>query len=139
MTIYFNSEWDGGPWSEGTTALGTIRTGPLGLLSILESRCGTSGRRLSHALRIAGMGFWKRASPAEISVTRTTRRLERCCVSVAQHRHLRTRSVGTSVPSFVAFLPENRGPGDYPGCFTRMRYATILPTLVPVLIISAGN
>lgn len=55
MTINFNSEWDGGPWSDRTASLGEMRTGPLGLLSILESRCGTSGPRLSHALRIAGM------------------------------------------------------------------------------------
>ena len=55
MTIYFNTEWDGGPWSDGVATLGTIRTGPLGLLSILENRCGTSAKGTSHAVRVASM------------------------------------------------------------------------------------
>ncbi|MDA3951068.1 MAG: PD-(D/E)XK nuclease family protein [Spirochaeta sp.] len=54
MTIYFNTEWDGAPWSDQPAALGTLKTGPLGMLSVLESRCGTSGTHLPHAARVAG-------------------------------------------------------------------------------------
>lgn len=55
MTIYFNTERDGAPWSDRDSSLGELTTGPLGLLTVLEARCGTSGPRRSHASRIAGM------------------------------------------------------------------------------------
>ncbi|MBT3275354.1 MAG: hypothetical protein HN368_19520, partial [Spirochaetales bacterium] len=55
MIIYFNTGWDGGPWSDQSASLGIFRTGPLGLLAVLESCCGMSGPRLSHAARVAGM------------------------------------------------------------------------------------
>ncbi|MFW5694654.1 MAG: hypothetical protein ACOCYB_05770, partial [Alkalispirochaeta sp.] len=55
MTIYFNTEWDGGAWSDRPAAVGEITTGPLGVLSILETRCGTSGTHASHAARVAAM------------------------------------------------------------------------------------
>lgn len=55
MTIYFNTGWDGAPWSDQDFSLGELTTGPLGLLAVLESRCGTSGVSRSHAARVAGM------------------------------------------------------------------------------------
>ncbi|HKK48231.1 MAG TPA: PD-(D/E)XK nuclease family protein [Alkalispirochaeta sp.] len=55
MTIYFNTEWDGGAWSDRPAAFGKIKTGPLGMLSILETRCGTSGMHASPAARVAAM------------------------------------------------------------------------------------
>ena len=55
MTIYFNTERDNAPWSDRDSSLGKLTTGPLGLLTVLEARCGTSGTRRSHAARVAGM------------------------------------------------------------------------------------
>ena len=57
MVIHFNTEWDGGPWADPGqhASLGTLKTGPLGLLTVLESRCGTTGTRISHAARVAAM------------------------------------------------------------------------------------
>jgi ATP-dependent helicase/nuclease subunit B len=55
MTIYFNTEWDRAPWSDQSAALGVIQAGPQRLLTILETRCGTSGIRQSGSARVAGM------------------------------------------------------------------------------------
>ena len=46
MRIVFGMQLDGSVWSDEDSSIGVVKTGPLGLLSILETRLGT-GRDLS--------------------------------------------------------------------------------------------
>lgn len=47
MRIVFGMQLDGSVWSDEDSSIGVVKTGPLGLLSILETRLGT-GRELEH-------------------------------------------------------------------------------------------
>ena len=52
MRILFGMYLDGVPWSNKLASMGEIRTGPLGLLSILETRLGLSGLSVHPVNRI---------------------------------------------------------------------------------------
>ncbi len=53
--IEFGYQRDHGSWSDKAAVLGELRTGPDGLLQILETRCGVASRRVDRAQRIARM------------------------------------------------------------------------------------
>lgn len=55
MHIAFGYQLDGVSWSDRESALGVVRTGPEGLLSLLETRCGVTSKPVDQTARVAEM------------------------------------------------------------------------------------